>query len=143
LKRDDGEGQVADEPAKKRSGVNASEQLPTVRGRDEGQVLVCSGVPKHQIMALISRHPLSAIATRSLRRRGPNIFLNQSILRSGNFISTGRLFSSYGRTVQITYIDQGGKEHSVNAEIGKSLMDTAHDNNIELEGKCSIQRMFS
>jgi ferredoxin len=58
-------------------------------------------------------------------------------------ISTGRLFSSNGRTVQITYIDQGGKEHSVNAEIGKSLMDIAHDNNIELEGKCSIQRMFS
>lgn len=91
-------------------------------------------------MALILRHPLSAMAVRTLRR-GPNssstnIFLNQSILRST--ISTRRLFSSNG-TVQITYIDQGGKEHSVNAEVGKSLMDIAHDNNIELEGKCSIQ----
>lgn len=91
-------------------------------------------------MALILRHPLSAMAVRTLRR-GPNssstnLFLNQSILRST--ISTRRLFSSNG-TVQITYIDQGGKEHSVNAEVGKSLMDIAHDNNIELEGKCSIQ----
>jgi hypothetical protein len=99
-------------------------------------------------MALILRHPLSAMATRTTLHRGPNwstnIFLNQSILRSGHMnISTGRLFSSNGRTVQITYIDQGGKEHSVNADVGKSLMDIAHDNNIELEGKCSIQRMFS
>ena len=84
-------------------------------------------------MALILRHPLSAMAIRSLRpSSNRNIFLNQSMLQSG------RLFSSNG-SVQITYIDQGGKEHSVNADIGKNLMDIAHDNNIELEGKCIIQ----
>jgi len=89
-------------------------------------------------MALILRHPLSAMAVRSLRppSSNRNIFLNQSMLQSGKGV--GRLFSSNG-SVQITYIDQGGKEHSVNADIGKSLMDIAHDNNIELEGKCSIQ----
>ena len=51
-----------------------------------------------------------------------------------------RLFSSTSanntETVKITYIDPNGKEHIVNAEIGKNLMDTAHDNNIELEGAC-------
>ena len=84
-------------------------------------------------MALILRHPLSAMAIRSLRppSSNRNIFLNQSMLQSGKGV--GRLFSSNG-SVQITYIDQGGKEHSVNADIGKSLMDIAHDNNIELEG---------
>lgn len=84
-------------------------------------------------MALILRHPLSAMAVRSLRppSSNRNIFLNQSMLQSGKGV--GRLFSSNG-SVQITYIDQGGKEHSVNADIGKSLMDIAHDNNIELEG---------
>lgn len=49
-----------------------------------------------------------------------------------------RLFSSSANieTVKITYIDPSGKEHIVNAEIGRNLMDTAHDNNIELEGAC-------
>ena len=49
-----------------------------------------------------------------------------------------RLFSSSANieTVKITYIDPSGKEHTVNAEIGKNLMDIAHDNNIELEGAC-------
>ena len=39
-------------------------------------------------------------------------------------------------TVQITFIDPLEKEHKVNAEIGKSLLDVAHDNNVELEGAC-------
>mmetsp|Transcript_25110 Transcript_25110/g.46559 ORF Transcript_25110/g.46559 Transcript_25110/m.46559 type:complete len:174 (-) Transcript_25110:668-1189(-) len=39
-------------------------------------------------------------------------------------------------TVPITYVDPLGNEHNVDAEIGKNLMDVAHDNNIELEGAC-------
>lgn len=39
-------------------------------------------------------------------------------------------------TVQITFIDPLDKEHVVPAEVGKSLLDVAHDNNIELEGAC-------
>lgn len=35
----------------------------------------------------------------------------------------------------ITYCDPDGTEHPVEAEIGKHLLDVAHDNNIELEGK--------
>ena len=42
--------------------------------------------------------------------------------------------SSKDNTVTITYVDPDGEEHLVKAEIGKHLLDTAHDNNIELEG---------
>ena len=44
-----------------------------------------------------------------------------------------RSFSSK-ETVTITYIDPSGDEHAVEAEVGKHLLDVAHDNNIELEG---------
>eukprot|EP00580_Thalassiosira_gravida_P009447 CAMPEP_0201645924 /NCGR_PEP_ID=MMETSP0493-20130528/33020_1 /ASSEMBLY_ACC=CAM_ASM_000838 /TAXON_ID=420259 /ORGANISM="Thalassiosira gravida, Strain GMp14c1" /LENGTH=102 /DNA_ID=CAMNT_0048120969 /DNA_START=104 /DNA_END=412 /DNA_ORIENTATION=+ len=36
----------------------------------------------------------------------------------------------------MTYIDPGEEEHQVEAEVGKNLLDVAHDNNIELEGAC-------
>lgn len=39
-------------------------------------------------------------------------------------------------TVTITFVDPVGKEHEVQAEVGKHLLDVAHDNNIELEGAC-------
>jgi len=42
--------------------------------------------------------------------------------------------SSKDNTVTITYINPDGEEHPVKAEIGKHLLDIAHDNNIELEG---------
>ncbi len=51
-----------------------------------------------------------------------------------NYRSNTREFSSK-ETVTITYCDPDGTEHSVEAEIGKHLLDVAHDNNIELEGK--------
>ena len=38
--------------------------------------------------------------------------------------------------VSFTYIDPTGEEFPVEAEIGKHLLDVAHDNNIELEGAC-------
>ena len=39
-------------------------------------------------------------------------------------------------TVKVTYIDPMGDEKTVDAEIGKNLLDIAHDNDIELEGAC-------
>lgn len=39
-------------------------------------------------------------------------------------------------TVPITFVDPVGREHEVQAEVGKHLLDVAHDNNIELEGAC-------
>jgi ferredoxin len=40
------------------------------------------------------------------------------------------------KTVSFTYILRNGDEKVVNAELGKHLLDVAHDNNIELEGAC-------
>lgn len=37
-------------------------------------------------------------------------------------------------TVCITFVEADGKEHTVEAEIGKNLLDAAHDNDVELEG---------
>lgn len=48
---------------------------------------------------------------------------------------SARPFSSK-ETVTITYVDPGGEEHPVQAEVGKHLLDVAHENNIELEGAC-------
>jgi ferredoxin len=39
-------------------------------------------------------------------------------------------------TVKITYIEADGTEKVVDAEVGKNLMEVAHDHNVELEGAC-------
>lgn len=39
-------------------------------------------------------------------------------------------------TVKITYVDPDGTSKTVDAEIGQTLMQVAHDNDIELEGAC-------
>ncbi|CAB9530671.1 Adrenodoxin, mitochondrial [Seminavis robusta] len=39
-------------------------------------------------------------------------------------------------TVSITYVEADGTEREVQAELGKNLLDVAHDNNVELEGAC-------
>jgi hypothetical protein len=38
------------------------------------------------------------------------------------------------QTVPVIYIDPDGIEKEVQAEVGKHLLDVAHDNDIELEG---------
>ena len=48
-----------------------------------------------------------------------------------NYVATDQ-----AATVPITFVDPVGKEHEVQAEVGKHLLDVAHDNNIELEGAC-------
>jgi hypothetical protein len=45
-------------------------------------------------------------------------------------------------TVKVTYVEGDGTETTVDAEIGKNLMDVAHDNDIELEGACVRASFF-
>lgn len=54
--------------------------------------------------------------------------------RPDNRFSVIRTFAASKEIVTITYCDPEGGEHPVEAEIGKNLLDVAHDNNIELEG---------
>lgn len=42
------------------------------------------------------------------------------------------------KTVSITYVDPDGEEKTVDAEIGQNLLNVAHENDVELEGKPSI-----
>ena len=45
-------------------------------------------------------------------------------------------------TVSITYIEADGTEKEVQAEVGKNLMQVAHDNNVELEGITAFGVMY-
>lgn len=49
------------------------------------------------------------------------------------------LFSKALRPVVFTYIEPDGTEKQVDALVGTNLMQVAHDNNIELEGKIYIR----
>ncbi len=99
-------------------------------------------------MASVFRRPLSAmgpIAIRGLQLTPTFRGLATKTSAAAAPVIVLRRFSSAAtggdggvdakETVKITYVDPGGEEHSVEAEIGKNLMDVAHDNNIELEGK--------
>lgn len=63
-----------------------------------------------------------------------SIVASLSSLHSRSYHSTKTIESN--ETVQITFVDSLEKEYTVPAEVGKSLLDVAHDNNIELEGAC-------
>lgn len=83
-------------------------------------------------MTSIFRRPLSAIGPVAIRR------LQQIPTLRGLATTTTTTGGDGGviakQTTNISYIDRSGEELSVDAEIGKNLMDVAHDNNIELEG---------
>lgn len=83
-------------------------------------------------MTSIFRRPLSAIGPVAIRR------LQQIPTLRGLATTTTTTGGAGGviakQTTKISYIDRSGEELSVDAEIGKNLMDVAHDNNIELEG---------
>jgi ferredoxin len=92
------------------------------------------------------RHALN-ISTRtsaSTRRMNYQIQTASKALFSTSYVSgtQSRCYHSTkpslaeAETVNITFLDPLEKEHVVPAEIGKSLLDVAHDNNIELEGAC-------
>jgi hypothetical protein len=74
---------------------------------------------------------LQVISAPSSASRALNCYVQSTL---GNRFTTIRALSSK-ETVTITYCDPDGTEHPVEAEIGKHLLDVAHDNNIELEGK--------
>ncbi|KAL7437730.1 hypothetical protein ACHAXM_006222 [Skeletonema potamos] len=75
---------------------------------------------------------LQVISAPSSASRALNCYVQSTL---GNRFTTIRALSSK-ETVTITYCDPDGTEHPVEAEIGKHLLDVAHDNNIELEGAC-------
>jgi ferredoxin len=77
-----------------------------------------------------ARNSLVRPATRSVSRAFLPLATAPSPLERQSLAS--RSFA----TVPITYIEPNGDEKEVQAEVGKHLLDIAHDNNIELEGAC-------
>lgn len=61
-------------------------------------------------------------------------------LSQSRFLSRVVLGIRLAETVPITYIETDGTERTVDAEIGKNLLDVAHDNNVELEGAYSARQ---
>lgn len=69
-------------------------------------------------------------------RRGLPISEQFSCHGAFRHYQTTTVLSSEAKTVPLTYINPSGDEIEVQAEIGKNLLDVAHDNNIDLEGAC-------
>ncbi|KAL7427944.1 hypothetical protein ACHAXH_003143 [Discostella pseudostelligera] len=102
-------------------------------------------LPFRQSVSMMARS--IAIANTTLQRRtaalrGGTAQLNihRYTIRPQNqytnaWLQTLRLLSSKS-TIMMTFIDPSGEENAAEAEIGKHLLDVAHDNNIELEGAC-------
>mmetsp|Transcript_46473 Transcript_46473/g.97656 ORF Transcript_46473/g.97656 Transcript_46473/m.97656 type:complete len:163 (+) Transcript_46473:232-720(+) len=96
-------------------------------------------------MATFFRRPASAMGAMATRMMSYSSILHgakhntwrPNVAHPINYLcrNSVRSFSSK-ETVTITYIDPTGEEHPVEAEVGKHLLDVAHDNNIELEGAC-------
>lgn len=80
-----------------------------------------------RLLALSSRQSLS----KSSRSLLPETRRGLSHLSS----SSRRSFSTT-TTVPITYVEADGTEKTVDAEIGHTLLEVAHDHHVELEGAC-------
>mmetsp|Transcript_18158 Transcript_18158/g.21800 ORF Transcript_18158/g.21800 Transcript_18158/m.21800 type:complete len:101 (-) Transcript_18158:161-463(-) len=82
------------------------------------------------------------IATHHTPRLTRSVAALRGHQKSKNTISSNayRSFHSsrpaFHKTVPIVYVDPTEEEIEVQAEVGKNLLDIAHDNNIELEGAC-------
>ncbi len=88
--------------------------------------------------------------TQPLLPEGQKIYYSNSLVQlssvSSNVAKTENTVPSSGldelsgdastQMVPITFIEADGKERLVQAEIGKHLLDVAHDNHVELEGAC-------
>lgn len=82
-----------------------------------------------------SSHIVSpAVAVHKSRIIGHHTTIAATRLQSRLFHSSN--LSRESDTVKVTFIDPMGVEKTVDAQIGKNLLQVAHDHNIELEGAC-------
>ncbi|KAE9602508.1 putative biotin synthase [Lupinus albus] len=67
---------------------------------------------------------------------------NGAMIKKHNFFSTmtGNNTSEEGsdkkETISVTFVDKDGEENHIKVPIGMSMLEAAHDNDIELEGAC-------
>ncbi|MED6131347.1 Adrenodoxin-like protein 2, mitochondrial [Stylosanthes scabra] len=62
---------------------------------------------------------------------------DEAMLVKHNFLSTT---SNEGKeqkeTIDVTFVDKDGEEHHIKVPVGMSMLEAAHENDIELEGAC-------
>lgn len=59
------------------------------------------------------------------------------IIRSISFIPRFHQHNNFStKKIKFTFINKDNSQTPVEAEIGKSLLEVAHDNNVDLEGAC-------
>jgi hypothetical protein len=81
----------------------------------------------HDFCQRANREVENLIGTSHFPLNGATLFYFENMTGSA-------LLSSEPATVPITYIEADGTERIVQAKIGSNLLDTAHDNGVELEG---------
>ena len=77
-----------------------------------------------------------ALALVRLLRRGGGLRSPPSMVLKGSGYGIGTGTRSLSATVRITFVDKDHTEIPVDAPVGKSLLEVAHSNDIELEGAC-------
>mmetsp|Transcript_18586 Transcript_18586/g.26237 ORF Transcript_18586/g.26237 Transcript_18586/m.26237 type:complete len:164 (+) Transcript_18586:241-732(+) len=92
-------------------------------------------IRKGQQIIVATQHT-STRSTRSIKTSWRHKKSNLPTSTIGGYRSFHSSRPALNNTVPITYVDPTGEEIEVQAEVGKNLLDIAHDNNIELEGAC-------
>ena len=113
--------------------------------------MIRSKRPKKITPPVVPSNVFTPSNTQPLLQEGPKFYYSTSWVQSSSVSSNianaeNAVSSSSGRDepsgdtstqmVPITFIEADGKERLVQAEIGKHLLDVAHDNHVELEGAC-------
>lgn len=94
----------------------------SISGRGGG-----GGIPNHLSLAAATAAP----AHQSISYTTTILPIQSRLFHSSNSFRDNK-----DDTVKVTFIDPMGVEKTVDAQIGKNLLQVAHDHNIELEGAC-------
>ncbi|KAK7347906.1 hypothetical protein VNO80_22448 [Phaseolus coccineus] len=83
----------------------------------------------HHPQSLFQRHSFTKLYKGAMMER--HNFL--STMTTNNTIEEG---SEQKETISVTFIDKDGEENHIKVPVGMSMLEAAHENDIELEGAC-------
>lgn len=64
----------------------------------------------------------------------------ETVLKKFCMLHAAHTACTHNRITVTFHCEKDGSEHTVQAPIGKSLLEVAHANDIELEGACAVRR---
>lgn len=68
--------------------------------------------------------------------------LKSDLSKSSSVGRHSTVFAPQAETVSITYVEADGTEKAVQAEVGMNMMEVAHDNGVELEGRLRLSSRY-